>query len=99
MTIPAGVKVATDALRNEAGVWVQQGAQMAAIAAKVDDLRFKGVEAGVFLLIVDPYKEVVDQVHARTAEATPRMNEISDALRKVAATYEAEEISGAHQLK
>jgi hypothetical protein len=40
MALPPGVKVATDALRTEAGVWDQQSAQMGTVATTVDGLRF-----------------------------------------------------------
>src|SRR5215475_4326048 len=59
MSLPLGVKVATDALRTEAGVWDQQSGQMDAIATKVDGLRFNRLEAGVFQLVVGPYGELV----------------------------------------
>ena len=99
MTLPQSVKVATDALRTEAGVWDQQGAQMANVATKVDGLRFNRVEAGVFQLIVGPYGELVEQVHARCQEAVTRMKEIADTLRQVANTYDEEERNGSHRLR
>jgi uncharacterized protein YukE len=99
MTLPLGVKVATDALRTEAGVWDQQSSQLDAIAKKVDDLRFNRLEAGVFQLIVGPYGELVNQLHSRAQEAVQRMKEIADTLRQVAKTYEAEELDGSHRLK
>ena len=99
MALPPGVKVATDALRTEAGVWDQQSAQMGTVATTVDGLRFKRIQAGVFQLIVGPYGDVVEQIHGRCQEAVPRMKEIADTLRQVANTYEAEEISGAHRLR
>jgi uncharacterized protein YukE len=99
MSLPLGVKVATDALRTEAGVWEQQSGQMESIATTVDDVRFNRLEAGVFQLVVGPYRELVDQVHGRTQEAVQRMKEIADTLRQVAKTYEAEELDGSHKLK
>ena len=99
MDLPQSVKVATDALRTEAGVWDQQSAQMGTIATRAEDLRFNRVEAGVFQLIVDPYGELVDQVHARCQEAVTRMKEIADTLRQVANTYDEEERNGAHRLR
>jgi len=99
MSLPLGVKVATDALRTEAGVWDQQSGQMDAIATKVDGLRFNRLEAGVFQLVVGPYGELVDQVYGRTHEAGQRMKEIADTLRQVAKTYETEELDGSHRLK
>jgi|SRR5262245_26099183 len=99
MTLPGGVKVATDALRTEAGVWDQQSTQMGAIVSKADGLKFNRVQAGVFHFVVDPYVQLVDQVHGRCQEGVQRMTEIANALRQVAATYEKEELDGTHRLK
>jgi hypothetical protein len=99
MTLPTGVKVATDALRTEAGVWDQQSAQMGTLASTVDGLRFNRIQAGVFFPVVGAYGELVEQVHSRCLEAVPRMKEIADTLRQVGNTYDAEEINGAHRLR
>ena len=99
MALPAGVKVATDALRAEASVWDQQSRQMGTIASKADGLRFNRVQAGVFQLVVGPYVQLVDQVRGRCEEGGQRMTEIGNALRQVAATYEKEELDGTHRLK
>ena len=99
MALPAGVKVATDALRAEAGVWDDQSRQMGTIASKSDGLRFNRVQAGVFQLVVGPYLQLVDQVHGRCDEGAQRMTEIGNALRQVAATYEKEELDGTHRLR
>ena len=99
MTLPAGVKVATDALRTEAGVWDQQSAQLTAIASKVDGLRVNRLEAGVFQLVVGPYGEVVDQVHGRCQEGAQAMTGVADTLRQVANTYDEEERDGTHRLR
>jgi uncharacterized protein YukE len=98
MTHP-GFEVATDALRTEAGVWDQQSTQMGNIASKVDGVRFNNLEAGVFQLIVNPYGDVVTQVHDRCSEAVQRMKEIADTLRAVAKTYDEEERNGIHRMK
>jgi hypothetical protein len=99
MTLPTGVKVATDTLRSEAGVWDRQSTQMGTVATTVDGLRFNRIQAGVFQLVVGSYGELVEQVHRHCLEAVPRMKEIADTLSQVANTYDAEEISGAHRLR
>jgi hypothetical protein len=99
MTLPQSVKVATDALRTEAGVWDQQSAQMGTIAGQAEDLRFSRLQAGVFQIVVGAYNDVVEQVHSRCQEAVTRMKEIADTLQQVAAVYEKEEIDGAHLIK
>jgi hypothetical protein len=99
VTLPQSVKVATDALRTEAGVWGQQSTQLGTVAAKVDGLRFGRLEAGVFQLIVSPYEQLTDQVHSRCQEGVTRMTEIADTLRQVATTYDQEELDNTHRLK
>ena len=39
MTAPAGIQIATDSLRTEAGVWDQQSQQVQNIATTADELQ------------------------------------------------------------
>ncbi|MEV4319258.1 hypothetical protein [Actinocrispum sp. NPDC049592] len=93
------VKVATEALRKEAGVWDEESAEMTKIADKADGLRLTRIEAGVFQVIFDAYGLAIDQIIARSHEGSERMSEVGRTLRSVADTYESEETAKVHKLK
>jgi hypothetical protein len=97
--LPVEVKAATDALRNEGGVWDQQSQQMGTIAGRAEDLRYTRVQAGVFQVYIGGYNDAVDLIHTRCQEAVTRMTEVADSLRNNAAVYDKEELDGAHQIK
>ncbi len=96
---PREVKVATDALRTEAGEWDRQSAALAAVAAKVAGMELGRVEAGLFQLIVSPYNQVVDAVQARCREGATAMTEVATTLRRVADTYDAEDRANEHRIR
>src|SRR5215470_10960079 len=92
------IRVATEALRTEAGVWDAQAAQMNRIGPMAEGLRLNRIEAGLFQVIFDTYQQVIDQVIARANEGGQRMAEIATTLRQVADTYDREEASNTHRL-
>jgi hypothetical protein len=100
MTQPASqhVRVATDALRTEAGEWERQSSAIGAIEATVSGMELGRVEAGLFQLVVSPYSDVVNQVRARCGEARTAMTEIAATLRSVADTYDAEDRNSEHRI-
>jgi uncharacterized protein YukE len=95
----AEVKVATDALRTEAGVWDTQADEMHAISLKVAGLHMSRLEAGMFQVVVSAYDGMVEQVALRCQEGHDRMRDIGTTLRQVADTYQSEDESGAHRIK
>ena len=97
MTDP-NVRVATDALRREASAWERQSDTLQNLTNKVDGLRLTGLEAGMFLLILDPYTRVVDVVTGRCAEGVQQTDQISTTLRQIADTYDEEERRNMHHL-
>jgi hypothetical protein len=96
---PQQVKVATDAVRQEATVWEQQAAQLQAAATTVAGLRVTRLEAGIFQLVVEAYNDLVATVTDRCREGHDRMADIGSTLRRVADVYETEDAANAHRLK
>jgi hypothetical protein len=98
---PSGeqVTVATNALRNEAREWDTQSALLGTESAKVADMEFGRLEAGLFQLMVDPYNDVIHDLAARCQEGATAMNEIANTLRSVADTYDAEDKAAAHRIR
>jgi hypothetical protein len=92
------VKVATEALRKEAGVWDTESGEMAKIGPKAEGLRLTRIEAGLFQVIFDTYGTVIDQVIARAGEGTTQMADVGKTLRSVADIYEQEEAAKVHKL-
>lgn len=92
------IRVATEALRTEAGVWDTQAAQMNRIGPTAEGLRLNRIEAGLFQVIFDTYGQVIEQVIGRANEGGQRMTEIATTLRSVADTYDREEAANTHML-
>lgn len=95
----AQIKVATDALRTEAGIWDQQSSELDKIASQADGLRLERVEAGIFQVIFDAYASVIDQVTARSGEGRQRMADVAGTLHQIADTYDEEDTANLHLLK
>ena len=96
---PEQVSVATNALRAEAGEWLAQSAALGTESAKVAEMEFGRLEAGLFQLIVGPYNDVIDAVAARCREGATAMTEIAATLRSVADTYDAEDKASEHRIR
>jgi hypothetical protein len=92
------VKVATDALRTEAGVWDKESGEMGKIGPEAEGLRLNRIEAGLFQVIFDTYGQVIDQVIARSNEGGTQMADVAKTLRSVADTYDQEEAANVHKL-
>jgi hypothetical protein len=85
-----GFRIATEALREEARTWRDQGSSMTTLGSHVDALHFFGNEGGVLRWAFEgPYEELVDMVALRCSEAEDRMEEITQALFKIAGDFEA----------
>jgi hypothetical protein len=96
---PEQVRVATGALRTEAGIWDQQTDALAATRRAVAATALGRLEAGVFQLVVDAYADVVEVAGTRCAQAVEATGQIAAALRAVADTYDAEDAAGEHRLR
>lgn len=96
---PAEVRVATQALREEAEMWDEQVDVLEIVSVKVHDMELGGLEAGIFFQVVDAYNGVVHQVADRTREGVQAMRGISATLRQVALTYDNEDAAGEHSLR
>lgn len=93
------VAVATNALRTEAGEWETQSATLGALSAKVAEMEFGRLEAGLFQLMVSPYNDVIHALTARCREGAVAMTEVADTLRAVADTYDAEDKASEHRIR
>jgi len=92
------IEVATGALRTEADTWSEQGGRLIGVANKVGQLRFTGLEAGIFQVMLGAYTDVVNLVHDRCTEGANEMGQIGTTLRNVADVYDDEERRHVHTL-
>lgn len=95
----AQIRVATDALRTEAGIWDQQSSELDKIVSQANELRLERIEAGIFQVIFDAYASVVDQVTAWSGEGRQRMTDVANTLHQVADTYDEEDAANLHLFK
>jgi hypothetical protein len=96
---PEQVRVATGALRTEAGIWERQSDALRAIGRAVAATALGRLEAGVFQLVVAAYADVVEVAGTRCAQAVDATSGIGATLRAVADTYDAEDAAGEHRLR
>jgi hypothetical protein len=93
------VQVATQTLRDEGNVWLDQADKMQAAARKAQGLQIDHVKAGIFQVVVSSYDAVDAVVVDRCNEAQQRMTEVGRTLRMVAATYQDEDDRQAHEIR
>ena len=96
---PDEVTVATNVLRQEAGIWDEQSAKLSKMSTDVAAREFGRLEAGLFQIMVGPYNEIIDAVTARTREGATAMTDIGRTLRSVADTYDAEDKASEHRIR
>ncbi|GAB3983192.1 hypothetical protein GCM10029978_089130 [Actinoallomurus acanthiterrae] len=94
-----GYSVHTGELRDEARVWDKQSGELSGIAGKIEELRIKRVEAGIFQLFITAYGKAAHEVGARCQEGHQRTEEIAQSLRDVATAYEKAESEGEQLFK
>jgi len=95
---PQKLRVATDTLRNDAGVWDGKSSTMSDLNAKIQTLTFTRLEAGLFQVIVSANDKLVTDLASRSSEASQRFTEVAKVLRVCADTYEAEDAAGKHRI-
>jgi len=94
------VKVAIDALRDEATAWDKQSGEIGGIAARGADLHLAFLESVPFFMIIyAPYNELVNKVVGRCQDGERELAAMATALRRVADVYEDEELKGIHEMR
>ncbi|MEU4838507.1 type VII secretion target [Nocardia testacea] len=92
------ITVAVGAVRTAANNWDEAAAALDAARVATAGAKFEQLEAGVFALAYEKYKDVPDFFAERMKEGITVCNEIATTLRQVADTYEAEDAQNAHAL-
>jgi hypothetical protein len=95
---PHDIEVATAALRAEADTWSAQSGTVDEVAHTIDTLRFTAIEAGLFVVVLGPYTELLSSVRQRCVEGGAEMGRIATTLRSVADVYDDEERRHVHAL-
>ncbi|BAJ29304.1 MULTISPECIES: hypothetical protein [Kitasatospora] len=84
-------KVVPGDLRKDATIWDGQSTELAKIARKAEGTDLNRLEAGIFMLLVGPYGQLVRQVSDRCQQGAAATAEIGNALRRIADNYERNE--------
>jgi hypothetical protein len=90
------ISAATAALRQDAGVWDRNADRLTVLIARVESLRMTDLEAGMFIMMIDAYRDVVDVISGRCREGAQSATEVAGALRQVTDVYDAEEAASLH---
>ncbi len=93
------IKVATNDLRAEATVWIQESGTLTSLASKIGELKFNRVEAGIFQALVAKHSELVEDSATRCTEGAPAFVNTGTTLKFVADKYDEEDQAFADQLK
>lgn len=92
--------VATDALRQDAGIWRTVSTDLAKIGPLTDQLGLDGwVDGGIYVGLAGVLTPLVQLVADRAGQGVTAMSSIADTLDQVAGTYDREEAEGLHRLK
>ncbi|WFB07106.1 hypothetical protein LRS74_08615 [Streptomyces sp. LX-29] len=94
-----GLKVITDAIRTDAGMWDKQSTAIGEVGTKIKGMTPTRLEWGVFQMIHGPYTDAIDHLSARCGEGKSRMSEIADALVKNAKAYDDQETETTKSVK
>jgi hypothetical protein len=101
MAQPTGdqIRVATDTIRGEAVIWDQCSATLTAAREATWLMPIDAVpSASIFAEFVGAYNDVVALSHDRFRQGGTHTADVANALRTVAATYDAEEQANLHAL-
>ncbi|MEV6388448.1 hypothetical protein [Nocardia xishanensis] len=93
------IKVVTDNLRTESGIWTRESETLTTMAASIGGLKFNRTEAGLFQAFVTVHSELVEAASSRCKEGSPAFINTGTTLKKVADTYDEEDQKYAEQLK
>ncbi|WP_328406252.1 type VII secretion target [Nocardia sp. NBC_00403] len=93
------ISVAVAQVRSAATNWDEAAAALEEARKATEKAKFEKLEAGVFALAYDKYKDAPDFVRDRMVEGIAVFNEIAQTLRQVADTYEAEDERFEHEIR
>ncbi len=93
------ISVAVSAVRTAANNWDDAAGELETARLAAEKAKFSDLEAGVFILAYDKYKDVPDFFASRMAEGKLVFAEIASTLRHVADTYEAEDAANEHAIR
>ncbi|MEV0331779.1 hypothetical protein [Nocardia sp. NPDC050717] len=93
------ISVAVSAVRTAANNWDDAIGELETARLAAEKAKFTDLEAGVFILAYEKYKDVPDFFASRMAEGKLVFAEIASTLRYVADTYEAEDARQEHAIR
>lgn len=93
------ISVAVSAVRTAAANWDEAVEALETARQAAEKAKFTNLEAGVFILAYNKYKDVPDFFVSRMNEGKAVFAEIANTLRYVADTYEAEDARQEHAIR
>jgi hypothetical protein len=92
------IRVSTDAMHVEAGVWFTAAGELQAAAARARALVIDHYDSTVFREFIEEHNAAVDQVAALCRSGYTQLNDVGFTLGDVADTYQAEEDANLHAM-
>ncbi len=92
------VSVATDTLRKEGKVWMNESDSLEKVKGDIESIGFNRVEAGIFQAIVDAHAKIIEKMMTLSGQGAMRFDQVGEVLQKCADTYYAEDAAGKHRI-
>ncbi|MEU9089693.1 hypothetical protein ACIOEW_22665 [Streptomyces sp. NPDC087901] len=86
------LKVITDAIRVDVGMWDEQAKAIGEVAASIRGMHQNLTELGIFIPIFSTYNGVIAHLSSRCAEGNVEMSKIADELVRNAKAYDDQEV-------
>ncbi|WP_405898335.1 hypothetical protein OG242_13075 [Streptomyces sp. NBC_00727] len=86
------LKVITDAIRTDVGMWDEQAKSIGEVSASIKGMHQNRTELGLFFPLFSSYNDVIDHLSTRCGEGQTEMSKIADELVKNAKAYDDQEV-------
>lgn len=86
------LKVITDAIRTDVGVWDEQAKAIGEVSASIRGMHQNLTELGMFVPLFSSYNSVISHLASRCGEGKDEMSKIADELLRNAKAYDDQEV-------
>lgn len=86
------LKVITDAIRTDVGMWDEQAKSIGEVSASIKGMQNNLTELGIFAPIFLSYNSVIAHLSGRCDEGKVEMSKIADELVRNAKAYDDQEV-------
>ncbi|WP_329026362.1 MULTISPECIES: hypothetical protein [unclassified Streptomyces] len=93
------LKVITDAIRADVGMWDEQAKSIGEVSASIKGMHRSPTQLGLFAPLFTAYNGVIDHLSSRCGEGQVEMSKIADELIRNAKAYDDHEVETTESVK